>query len=95
MPDAFELVSSVRVEEPAVALIVTEVALVVCQFSVTLCPSLMVLAVTEKTRVGAAGGDGGCGGFSPELGVEHEQSTQNAIGRIPNAVQRRQMLFIR
>lgn len=43
----------VRVEEPAVAVIVTEVAFAVCQFSVTVCPALMAPELAENTRSGA------------------------------------------
>src|SRR6266567_3324495 len=44
LPAACELVVTVRVEAPAVAVIVTDVAFVACQFNVTLCPALMELA---------------------------------------------------
>lgn len=44
---------NVRVELPAVAVIVTVVAFVVCQFRVTLCPALIELTLAEKMRVGA------------------------------------------
>ena len=37
---------------PAVAVIVTDEALVVCQDSVTLCPLLMAVLLAEKVRVG-------------------------------------------
>jgi len=56
---ACELVVNVRVADPTVAVIVTEVALAECQFRVTLCPALMEFVVAEKTRVG--------GGFEPLL----------------------------
>jgi hypothetical protein len=51
-PATCELVVNVRVEVPAVAVIVTDVALLACQFRVTLCPELMEFEVAEKTRVG-------------------------------------------
>lgn len=52
VPEAFEVDSTVRVELPAVAVIVTIVASVVCQFSVTLWPLLMEFVLAEKMRVG-------------------------------------------
>lgn len=51
-PATCELVVNVRVEDPTVAVIVTDVALVACQFRVTLCPELMEFAFAEKIRVG-------------------------------------------
>ena len=95
-PDSWELVSSVRVDDPAVAVIVIEVALLICQFSVMLCPSLIDVALAEKTSVGAADGVGvGVGvGFWPET-PEQEHRAQNAIGASPDAIQRKLIFFIR
>ena len=45
----------VRVEDPAVAVIVTEVELVDCQLKVTLCPVLMEVELAVSATVGAAG----------------------------------------
>jgi hypothetical protein len=53
VPEACGVEATVRVELPAVAVTVTEVALVVCQLSVTLCPALIEFAFAEKTSVGA------------------------------------------
>ena len=53
VPEAFELVVRVRVEEPAAPVIVTDVAFVVCQVSVTLCPSAIDLALADSVTVGA------------------------------------------
>lgn len=53
MPDAVDVDATVRDDVPAVAVIVTVVAFVVCQLSVTLCPWLMEFVLAEKTRVGA------------------------------------------
>lgn len=56
VPAACELVVTVReVEpEPVEAVIVTVVALVAFQLSVTLCGGVIVLVFAEKTRVGGA-----------------------------------------
>ena len=84
LPDNCELVSRVRADEPEVAAIVTDVALVIFQFRVMLCPSLIEVALAEKTRVGV-GVEGGVG-FWAET-PEQEQSPHSAIGAIPNAIQ--------
>ena len=52
VPDAFELDMTVRVDVPAVAVIVTEVAFVACQVRVTLCPAVIEVMLAEKVRVG-------------------------------------------
>ena len=92
MPRACELVLSVRVDEPDVAVILIEVELVVCQLSVMLCPSLIDVALEEKTRVGAGVTFGGGGaGFWPE----HEQRPKSAIGAMLDATQRKLIVFIR
>ena len=44
-----------RVDDPAVAVIVTEVELVACQLKVTLCPGLIVFEFEVSAMVGAAG----------------------------------------
>jgi len=67
-------VVTVRVEEPAVAVIVTDVAFVACQFNVTLCPALIELALAEKTRVGFV--------ELPDSPTQ-EQSPHKAIGIVP------------
>ena len=54
LPEASELVVSVRVDEPAVAVIVTEVAFTACQVRVTLCPASMAAALAEKTSDGGS-----------------------------------------
>jgi hypothetical protein len=55
---ACELVITVRVVLPAVAVIVTEVAFVDCHVNVTLCPEVIVTVFAENTIVGFAGGGG-------------------------------------
>ena len=52
LPDASELFVTVRVVPPALAVIVTDEALVVCHESVTLCPLLMAVLLAENVRVG-------------------------------------------
>lgn len=54
VPEAFELVVRVRIEPPAPPVIVTDVALDVCQFNVTLWPSVIDLALADSVTVGAA-----------------------------------------
>jgi len=56
LPEASALVVSVFVEDPAVAVIVTDVAFAICQLSVTLCPKLMAVALAVSVTVGFAGG---------------------------------------
>lgn len=58
LPDAFALVATVRADEPEVAVIVIDVALVICQFRVMLCPSLIEVELAEKTREGVGVGSG-------------------------------------
>ena len=53
MPDICEPLTTVRLEEPADAVIITDVALKACQFSVTLWPLLIVVVLAEKVMVGA------------------------------------------
>jgi len=50
-----ELVINVRADDPAVAVIVTDAALVAFQFRVTLCPELIEFVFAEKTKVGGFG----------------------------------------
>jgi hypothetical protein len=52
LPDICELVVMVREPEPVEAVIVTDVALVDCQFNVTLCPAVIVVGFAENTRLG-------------------------------------------
>jgi hypothetical protein len=53
VPEACEVVVMVRVEDPAVAVIVTDVALEDCQVSVTFCPALMDVGLAERVTLGA------------------------------------------
>lgn len=53
LPDICEPLTTVRLEEPADAVIITDVALKACQFSVTLWPLLIVVVLAEKVMVGA------------------------------------------
>jgi hypothetical protein len=100
VPDIFELLVSVRFDEPAVAVTVTEEASLACQLSVTLWPSLIELALTEKISVGCGlgVGGGGCGGgfdVVPEVPFEQEHSTNSAIEASPTATQRNLIFLIR
>jgi hypothetical protein len=79
----------VRVDEPTVAVMVTEVAFVLCHDNVTLCPVSTELVFAEKTRVGALR----CLLALKVLVLEQEQRYQaTAIG--PSAIQRKLIVFI-
>lgn len=52
LPDACVLVVNVWVDEPAVAVIVTDVAFALCQVSVTLCPERIEGALAVRVTVG-------------------------------------------
>lgn len=54
VPDICEPLTTLRVEEPADAVMVTEFALEACQLSVTLWPLLIETVLAEKVMVGAA-----------------------------------------
>jgi hypothetical protein len=66
------------VEEPADALMVTEVALNACQFNVTLWPLLIAVVLAEKVMVGTA--------FFEELA--QEEQPQIAAISAPQEIQR-------
>jgi hypothetical protein len=70
-----------RVEVPAEAVIVTEVALNDCQFKVTLCPLLIVFVLAENVMVGA-------GALGLELLAQDERN-HKAKTRAPQQMQRR------
>jgi hypothetical protein len=77
-------VVTVRVAEPAVAVIVTEVAFAVCQFSVTVCPALMAPELAENTKSGAA----------PLLSPVQPESDNKATGIALQVTQRNHFIFI-
>ena len=80
-PDACEVVVRVRVEEPAEAVIVTEVAFVACQVRVTLCPLLIDAELAASVTLGAEG----------EVAFEllaQEERPQTANKRVPDEIQR-------
>lgn len=78
LPEACELVDTVRTLEPAVAVMVTEVAFDDCQLSVTLCPLVIVLALAVKVTVGVDGGV-----VCVELPLEQPLSPHKASNTIP------------
>lgn len=84
LPDACELVVTVRVEDPAVAVIVTDVAFTVCQFKVTLLPASIDAALAEKISVGA----------SPLLSPVQPEKDNRASGIAPQVTQRNNLVFI-
>jgi len=55
LPDACELLVTVRDAPPAAAVIVTDEAFVVCHVSVTLCPLAIEVLLAENVRVGEPG----------------------------------------
>jgi hypothetical protein len=77
LPEAFALVVTVRVEDPAVAVIVTEVELPVCQLKVTLCPVLMEVELGVSVTVGAAGM------LAVPLLLPQEQAPRMARSKVP------------
>lgn len=80
LPEAVDVEARVRVELPAVAVIVTAVAFVVCQLRVTLCPALIEFTLAEKTRVGAVLGPPE---VLPPAGPPQALSPHKANGIIP------------
>jgi hypothetical protein len=86
LPEGWDVEGSVRVELPAVAVIVTAVAFVVCQLRVTLCPALIELTLAEKTRVGAV--------LGPPARPPQALSPHKANGSIPLVMKRTLCLFI-
>lgn len=84
LPEACELVVNVRVDEPAVAVIVTEVALADCQFKVTVSPALIAPELAENTRSGGP----------PLLSPLQPESASKATGIAPQVTQRNIFFFI-
>lgn len=78
LPDVCEPLTTVRLEEPPDAVMITDVALKACQFSVTLWPLLIVVVLAEKVMVGAA--------FFEVLA--QEEQPQIAAIRTPQEIQR-------
>jgi hypothetical protein len=83
LPDAFELVVTVRVVVPAVAVIVKESAFDDCHFRVTLWPEVMDLESADNDTVGTVGGGGGAALDVPA----HEDKPQVARSTIPQQMQ--------
>lgn len=81
VPDACDVVVMVRVEDPAVAVIVTEVALEVFHVSVTACPALMDAGVAVSVTLGAEDD------VAFELPAQ-EEKLQTANSRDPQQIQR-------
>jgi len=80
-PDVCEVVVRVRVEEPAEAVIATEVALVACQVMVTLCPLLIDPGLAASVTLAA----------EDEVALEllaQEEKPQTANRRVPDEIQR-------
>jgi hypothetical protein len=80
LPDACELVVTVRVVVPAVAVIVTESAFDDCQVSVTFWPDVMELELADRDTVG--------GVDCPFDVPEHEEKPQVAITTTMQEIQR-------
>ncbi len=82
LPEAFELVVRLRVEVPAVAVMVTEVALEDCQLSVTDCPELMEVELAVSVTLGVDG--------NVVLGLlAQEERPQAASSKIPQEGEQR------
>ena len=71
---------TVRVEEPEVAVTVTDVAFVACQVSVTLCPLVIEGVLAARVTLGADGV-----AFDEPA---QEERLQTAKSRIPEQIQR-------
>ena len=84
LPVACELVVTVRVAEPAVAVIITDVALVDCQFSVTVYPALIAPELAENIRSGGP----------PLLSPLQPESANRATGIAPQLTQRNNFVLI-
>jgi hypothetical protein len=88
-PAICELEVNVRADDPAVAVIVIDVAFVACQFSVTLCPELTEFVFAEKTKVGRG---------EPLLVLlllVEQEDKHNAVAINPRAIPRKQIFVIR
>ena len=80
MPVAWELVVRARIVEPAAAVMVTEVELVVCQLKVTLWPAPIDAGFAENVSVGTVD--------VFEL-VAQEEEPHMARRSVPHEIQRR------
>jgi hypothetical protein len=88
LPEACELVATVREPEPTEAVIVTEVAFVSCQANATLCPAVIVFVFAENTMPGMAGIV-----FCEETPLQ-PQSAKRATSTVPKLTLRRLCWFI-
>jgi hypothetical protein len=89
-PAICELVVNVRADDPAVAVIVIDVASVACQFRVTLCPELTEFVFAEKTKVGR-----GEPLLVLVLLLVEQEDKHNAAAINPRAIPRKQIFVIR
>jgi len=87
LPAGLELVFTVRDDDPAVAVIVTEVAFALCQFSVVLCPELIDMGLAARVMVGSAGG----GAAVP---FAHPHKLPRAMAMTPDRMLRKIVLLI-
>jgi hypothetical protein len=88
LPARWEFVVTVRDDDPAVAVIVTEVAFALCQLRVMLCPELIAMGVAARLMVGLAGG-GGAG-----VPLAHPHKLPRAMAMIPGRMLRKSILLI-
>ena len=84
LPATWELAITLRVELPAAAVMVTDVAFVLCQARVTLCPEIMDVGFADRVTVGA---------FWPELRPQLHKPA-NASGIDPQKIQRTDFVLI-
>ena len=82
LPVALELVVTVRLVVPSLAVMVTEVAFDDCQLTVVLCPALIEVGLADSVTVGAGGGSVAFGLLA------QEREPQIAASRAPHENQR-------
>jgi hypothetical protein len=87
LPEACELVTTVRVAETVEAVIVTDVVPEACQVRTTLCPAAIVFVFAEKTMLGIPGGVG-------EPVPAHAQRAKRTRSTVPKLTLRRPSRFI-
>ena len=85
VPESGDPFTILRVEDPADAVMVTDIALDACQVSVTLWPVLIEVELAERVTVGATFG----------LELPHEIEPQTANREAPQEIQRNGLLIIR
>jgi hypothetical protein len=83
-------VVNVRVDDPAVAVMVTPVAFALCQFSVTGCPEVIEVELALRVTVGGVGVGGG--DFATPL--EHPIKPANMRDTTPTPMKQKGLLLM-